>query len=696
MGEKFGKFELVRKIAIGGMAEIFLATHVGPEGFKKHVAIKRILPHLTEDNDFVTMFLDEARLVARFNHPNLVQIFELGQVKKNFFLAMEYVQGSSMSKVVKACNKKKMPFPLEYGAKILSYACEGLEYAHNFTDPDGTPLNLIHRDVSPQNLMLSYDGVVKVLDFGIAKAAGNIYHTRTTSLKGKAAYMSPEQITQKSGLDRRSDVFSLGIVMFEFATGRRPFEGETELELMMGIVQSLPTDPREYVPDLPEAMAKIILTALQKDRRQRYQSAREMRADLENFLANRRAMVDSYALSNFLREVLPQADSLVGYSVPTPSRPSLFDEPVAGGKAHTPSPVKKTPSRPNVPQSAKTPTSRPLPPPPVPVPRMATGSRPLVDLTSKEDEAPTMLTPSNVIRPLVQDRVEEPDKTLPRPGTRKTGAQGQRKMLITGVLLVLVIIGGAAAAYFSFGHGNGSSDTDAGMAIVVSGVEEPTPVTLDAGIVAQADTHLDVKDAGIRPTADKVTVAVGADNGTSRNHTYQRKKKKRRRRRVVEPSGHPTQPVQPPDAGTQVAVVEKPTNGSLMVFSKPWTEVAVDGVSYGSTPLDGAIDLKPGPHVVQLTNSSAGIIHRERIRIMPGKKQTLRKKFSKGFLRIFVKPFGTVFINGVRKGVTPLGDIGIYEGTHRLRVKCDRTGKEDNRTIKIKAGETFTLKLDLR
>ncbi len=687
MGEKFGKYELVRKIAIGGMAEIFLATHVGPEGFKKHVAIKRILPHLTEDNDFVTMFLDEARLVARFNHPNLVQIFELGQVKKNYFLSMEYVQGSSMSKVVKACNKKQMPFPLEYGAKILSNACEGLEYAHNFTDPDGTPLNLIHRDVSPQNLMLSYDGVVKVLDFGIAKAAGNIYHTRTTSLKGKAAYMSPEQISQKSGLDRRSDVFSLGIVMFEFATGRRPFEGDTELELMMGIVQSPPTDPRTYVPDLPEDMARIMLTALQKDRRQRYQSAREMRADVEHFLANRRAMVDSYTLSNFLREVMPQSDSLVGYSVPTPSRPSLFDEPVGAPRVQTPSPVKKTPSRPGVPRSPRTPTSRPLPPPPVPVPRGGTGSRPLIDLPPHQDEAPTMLTPSNIIRPLVQKPPEEPDKTLPRPVTGKPEERERKKMMIAGALFVLVIIAGAAAAYFSFGRGNGTSDADAGTAIVVSGVEEPSPTIKDAGMVERAEPTT-APDAGMLSVADKET---------SHNYiSHKKQKKKRRRRRVVEPVGHPTPPPAKPDAGTHLAVVEKPKNGSLMVFSKPWTEVAIDGVSYGSTPLDGAIDMKPGPHVVQLTNSSAGIKHRERIRIMPGKKQTLRKKFSKGFFRIFVKPFGTVYINGVRKGVTPLGDIGIYEGTHRLRVKCDRTGKEENRTINIKAGETFTIKLDLR
>ena len=174
MGERFGKFLLEKKLAIGGMAEIFLGSTAGPEGFRKHVAIKRILPHLSENSDFVTMFLDEARLVARFNHPNIVQIYELGEVKGQYYLAMEFVDGLSTARIVKACRKQKIALPLDLGVKMVSQACVGLEYAHSFTDADGTALNLIHRDVSPQNIMLSYDGVIKVLDFGIAKAASNL------------------------------------------------------------------------------------------------------------------------------------------------------------------------------------------------------------------------------------------------------------------------------------------------------------------------------------------------------------------------------------------------------------------------------------------------------------------------------------------------------------------------------------------
>ena len=276
MGEQFGKYFLERKIAVGGMAEIFLATQAGPEGFEKKVAIKRILPHLTEDQDFVTMFLDEARLVARFTHPNIVQIFELGQVDENFFVAMEFVHGLSASKLLKECARKKMKLPLEYGAKIVSFACEGLDYAHAFTDADGTQLNLIHRDISPQNLMLSYDGVVKVLDFGIAKAARNIYHTRSSTLKGKAAYMSPEQITLKAGLDKRSDIFSLGIVLFELFSGHHPFEAKSEALITNRILRGDPDPPSRHGAGVPPELATLILRMVAKDPMQRPGAAREV------------------------------------------------------------------------------------------------------------------------------------------------------------------------------------------------------------------------------------------------------------------------------------------------------------------------------------------------------------------------------------------------------------------------------------
>ncbi|RLB58906.1 MAG: hypothetical protein DRI34_03425 [Deltaproteobacteria bacterium] len=712
MGEKFGKYELVRKIAVGGMAEIFLATHTGPEGFKKHVAIKRILPHLTEDSDFVTMFLDEARLVARFSHPNLVQIFELGQVRNVYFLAMEYVNGASMSRVLKTCRKNDIPFPAEYGVKICSFACEGLEYAHNFTDPDGTPLNLIHRDVSPQNLMLSYDGVVKVLDFGIAKAAGNLYRTRTTSLKGKAAYMSPEQITQKTGLDRRSDIFALGIVLYEFTTGRRPFEGDTELELMMGIVQSEATDPRQFAPDMPAELAGIIMTALKKDRRQRYQSAREMRAALEQYLLHQQKMVDSYELSSFARQVLPPDETPVGYSVPTPSHPSLADQieealqAAQEGKAPVPAAA----------DSRRTPTGQR----PVPEPGLGgrTGSRPIdVPIRAPED-APTMLTPSEVLRPLL-DTEPPTDKDEPvRPP-----AAARLKVFAVAGLLVLVAVAGALAAYLSIDSGSEDGDdarvaaasgqqaADAGSVNVVASAAERRPegaedggrparsggARADAGAVAAA------ADAGPQSAPDAgaaATVAVverppekPRSNGKQARHKV--RKPARNRHRKPKPRRPATPPVKKSEE-KKVAARAPAAQGSLLVQSHPWTNVKVDGVSLGATPWEGPTKLKAGVHVVQLSNPD-GILYREKVNIRPGKTFTLRKRFRKGFLKVFVKPFGEVYVNGSRKGVTPLGGpLELYEGRHRLRVYCPRTGKEFTKRLTIRPGDTVVEKIDLR
>lgn len=664
MAERFGKYQLERKLAVGGMAEIFLATHQGPEGFKKNVAIKRILPHLTEDQDFTTMFLDEARLVARFNHPNIVQIFELGQVQKRYFLAMEYIHGQSMSKVLKACAKKKVPFPIEYGAKILSYACEGLDYAHNFTDADGTPLNLIHRDVSPQNIMLTYDGVVKVLDFGIAKAAGNLYQTRTSSLKGKAAYMSPEQITQKSGLDRRSDIFSLGIVLHEFATGKRPFDGDTELELMMSIVQKQANDPRTIDPNIPEELISIMLRALAKDRTKRYQNAREMRADLEHFLMSRRVMVDSYTLGSFLREVMPAGESLVGYSVPTPSRPSLQIEE-----------EEKERSRPRQP---------------------GTGRRPAVP----DDEAPTVLTPSEPMQPAVEENrggsaAPIGDAPTAPPGPRPEPSS--KPAFFMGMLVVLVVALGGVAAWLAFGRvGNGrrggnpvTTGQDAGIAN--NGPADRGAPDAGGGLAAAAD-------AGTGAGKDGSNVAARADPGPPEKVTHRpprrrKKRRRRRRRRVAEPRPR-HEPKQPDKKETEVASTGP---GSLTIYSRPWTEVTIDGTSYGATPLDGPIELKPGVHVLQLANAAEGIRHRQRVKVQPGKDITIRKDFRKGFLQVFVKPFGDVYVNGKRKGLTPLDKpIQLYEGVHTLRVYCARTGKEETQKVHVDPGKTNTVKLDLR
>ena len=219
---RFGKYTLIDRIAVGGMAEIFLARQAGPEGFEKNIVIKRIRPHLSKEPNFVRMFLNEAKLAAQLNHPNIVQIYDLGKIGESYFIAMEYIFGRDMRRIIPKADALGIPFPMVYALKIASSVCEGLYFAHQRVDVYGQRLDIVHRDVTPENIFVSFDGTVKILDFGIAKAANQIEQTLAGELKGKLSYMSPEQCVG-SQLDNRSDLFSLGTVLYEWLTGFKLF-----------------------------------------------------------------------------------------------------------------------------------------------------------------------------------------------------------------------------------------------------------------------------------------------------------------------------------------------------------------------------------------------------------------------------------------------------------------------------------------
>ncbi|MBM4379046.1 MAG: serine/threonine protein kinase, partial [Deltaproteobacteria bacterium] len=187
---RFGKYTLLDRIAVGGMAEIFLARQAGLEGFEKTIVIKRIRPHLSKQGSFVKMFLNEAKLAAQLNHPNIVQIYDLGKINESYFIAMEYIFGRDMRRIIPKADTKEIPFPMVYALKIASSVCEGLFYAHQKADIYSNPLNIVHRDITPENIFVSFDGTVKVLDFGIAKAANQIEQTKAGEIKGKLSYMS--------------------------------------------------------------------------------------------------------------------------------------------------------------------------------------------------------------------------------------------------------------------------------------------------------------------------------------------------------------------------------------------------------------------------------------------------------------------------------------------------------------------------
>ena len=281
--ESLGKYRLEQKIAIGGMAEIWLARQEGPAGFSKRLVIKRILPNLATDDKFVQMFLDEARVAALLEHPNIVRISDLGQVDDSYFIAMEFIDGPDLDYLIVRTRQLSAHVPSVIAARLVADALNGLDYAHNFANEEGQPLGLVHRDISPHNVLISSTGVAKVCDFGVAKAATSKHQTQAGAVKGKFAYMSPEQIAAKP-LDGRSDVFAMGIVLYELATGSPPFGDQGELMAVTAILTQQPTDPREFVQDFPAPLEQIIQKALAKNRDSRYASAREMQLDLERFI----------------------------------------------------------------------------------------------------------------------------------------------------------------------------------------------------------------------------------------------------------------------------------------------------------------------------------------------------------------------------------------------------------------------------
>jgi serine/threonine-protein kinase len=285
------------------MAEVFLARQLGVEGFERRVALKRILPHLSDSEEFRVMFLDEARLAAQLSHPNVVHIYDFGKVDDYYFIAMEYVDGLDIGRLIRSA--KARPIPFEHIARLFADVCAGLNYAHNVEDAQGRKLDLVHRDITPQNLLVSYDGVVKIVDFGIAKAAWQAGRTRPGVVKGKFAYMSPEQVEGRA-LDGRSDVFSVGICLYEMITGVPLVRRDDASAAMREIRDGKPLHPERFRPDVPDALAAILRKALATSRDSRYGSPAMMQLDLERYLKSAEKLGTAHQLGQYLKREHPK------------------------------------------------------------------------------------------------------------------------------------------------------------------------------------------------------------------------------------------------------------------------------------------------------------------------------------------------------------------------------------------------------
>ncbi len=301
-GAPIGKYTVVRRLARGGMAEVYLAREAAFVGVERFVALKVILPHMAGEPRFLSMFKAEARVAATLDHPNIAQVLDAGEVDGEPYLVMEYVHGRTIQSLLRTATEREIGIPRGAAIALVIAACSGLHYAHERRDLSGQPLQIVHRDVSPSNLMCRYDGTVKLLDFGIAKAASQTSATQTGFFKGKSGYMSPEQCADEP-LDRRSDVFNLGILLYELTTARKAFFGDNPVAVINKIANGRFTPPAELVPDYPAELERIVMQALAVTPEERFATAEELQLALETFVRARRLDASSTARAALMRAV---------------------------------------------------------------------------------------------------------------------------------------------------------------------------------------------------------------------------------------------------------------------------------------------------------------------------------------------------------------------------------------------------------
>lgn len=411
MSERFGDYELIQKIATGGMAEIYLARHVASQGFARAVVVKRMLPQLAVRRDFVTMFLDEARLAANLSHPNVVQVFNLGEAEGSYFMAMELVDGPHLGSLFAHSLRQRRPLPVELCVYICARSADGLDHAHDLKDPStGLALQIVHRDISPQNILVSRHGDVKVTDFGVAKATTQEAKTRTGIIKGKVSYMSPEQCLGDR-VDRRTDVFALGIVLYELLTRRRLFRDKSDLLVMQRITQEAVPPPSTLNPSIDAELDAICMRALERDRNKRYSTAADFSEALDVWLALH-GIADARArLGKWMVEHAPDL-GISQAALDTPIAPAEAPFPIIGpdssGDQTTTTPLPYTGATDDqrlLSQSAA-PLARSAAVRPLDLPPEATIPNPTAaDSTSLPAEGGTLVTPP----PFAALRPEEPE-----------------------------------------------------------------------------------------------------------------------------------------------------------------------------------------------------------------------------------------------------------------------------------------------
>ena len=589
MTTPIGKYKLLRLIASGGMAEVYLARQAGAAGFEKLVCLKRILPHLARDRQFVEMFLNEARLAARLDHPNIVSIYDLGEANGNYFIAMEFIDGPSLRAVAKRARERGERLPIAEMVKIVSMAAGGLHYAHDLADAEGKPLGLVHRDISPDNILVHRNGMAKVVDFGIAKAANSSGRTRTGALKGKVAYMPPEQL-RGDPLDRRADVFALGVVLYEMIAGRRPWEGDSDVSLIGQIMTEEPKPLSTLRSDAPAGLTAVLDRALAKDREARYSSCHDLQADLEALLVSLGKTITAARVSDFAKayeEPVPSPDESTGAAMKALEVEMNLSGPAAAVAG------RRAPPR--------EPRTTVLPPPAPNRHGFAYGAIAFLCVAAIGGSGGYLiLQHSPRLAEPAAERVAsqvEMAATVPTmtPPAADAGPSAQGVLAQAAAVAVPAAVPPPAALPAATAAVSAAPATPPAATAAVPAAPPPAPVAVPPSPPAAPPPA---------PVAVPSAPAVPPAAPTSAPESQQVV--------VAKPS-----PSVPPPA-PQSAVHAKPkrsipppapplaARGELVLLIRPWAKVEVDGQDVGVTPLNEPLMLAEGEHIVRLVNTDLG------------------------------------------------------------------------------------------
>jgi serine/threonine-protein kinase len=707
---RIGRYEVIRKIATGGMAELFLARFVGPGGFEKRCALKRILPQFAADKVFTKMFLTEARVTAMFDHPNLVQIFELGQDDEGqFFIAMELVNGMNLRQLLGLHREKGVQMPPELAAYMMTQALDGLQYAHDFKGPDGVELNLVHRDVSPQNLLISYDGAVKIVDFGIVKGNSISSETQAGMLKGKVAYMSPEQAAGEP-IDARSDLFSIGVVLYELIAGEKPFTGANEVMCLKSILDDAVPPITKHAPECPEDIENIVYRALEKSRDQRYQSAREFQVELQAVLTACPTPLGRHVVADYIKSFtdentssfdstklkIPRASSSSAPSMrhhdmsgfePTIETSAVDPNlkapatPMRGGRSsYTP-----TPSR-----TGRTPTNGASKTQPV------TARAQSLDGLSGESEVPSevrraaglgRVNPAIAVvfaasalagglvmwfatrdaRTVVVEASPPVNVEVPRPVKPDDAAKAAEAAKAEAAKAEAA----RAEAAKTEAAKNDAQKNEAGKKEAAEAAKREKAEALEAAKREKAEKA----EAAKREKEERLEAAKREKAEKAEATKREKAEKAEAAKAEAAKKGHDRATDHPAVGGGTLTLTSVPRGLSVSIDEKP----------FGKTPLVG-VNVPAGSHTVKLVNKQLGILKTMPVRITKGMLTTETMTVGKGTLKVNSRPWADVFVDGVSKGKTPL-ETPIYEGMHEVRLVSPEAGERIQK-VEVKTGAT--------